>query len=167
MLGEGSYLTALRPGAKGPLETIYAGMPGGGEDLVLQHSEQSEFPDARLDAHSDWFVRARFSAAGRSMTVSYGHGSPYVYAVYEGGSAQVTFARDAEVWAGPETGTGSDQDDRCLSPFSAGGSDQADRRLFPLSTLGVTVAPGGSGGVISIVKDLESVAPTLPSRSVA
>jgi endoglucanase Acf2 len=155
-LGEGSYLTALPPGAKGPPKTIYktdrvpgptptnrwwsslawlpfserqfphplavqaetgglrvfypgnrihvtektifAGMPGGGEDLVVQHSEQPQFPDARLDAHSDWFVHARFAAADRSLTVAYGHGSPYVYAVYEGGSPQVTFGRDAEVW---------------------------------------------------------------------
>lgn len=184
VLGEGSYLTALPPGAKGPPETIYqterstgptptnrwwsslawlpfserqfphplavqaessglrvfypgtrihvtektifAGMPGGGEDLLLQHSDQSEFPDARLDGHSDWFVRARFSAGGRSMTVSYGHGSPYVYAVYEGGSAQVTFARDAEVWAGlSETGPGS---------------ERPERSQFPSATLGVTVA---------------------------
>ncbi len=156
-LGEGSYLTALPPGAKGPPGTIYktervpgptptnrwwsslawlpfserqfphplavqaetsglrvfypgnrlhvtektifGGMPGGGEDLVLQHSEQAQFPDARLDAHSDWFVRVGFAAADRSMTVAYGHGSPYVYAVYEGGVPQVTFGRDAEVWA--------------------------------------------------------------------
>ncbi len=80
-------------------KTIFAGMPGGGEDLVLQHSEQARFSDARLDAHSDWFVRARFAAADCRLTVSYGHGSPYVYAVYEGGSPQVTFGRDAEVWA--------------------------------------------------------------------
>jgi len=178
VLGEGSYLTALPPGARSPPETIYktehvagptptnrwwssltwlpfserqfphplavqcergglrvfypgnrihvtektifAGMPGGGEDLMLQHSEQAEFPDARLDAHSDWFVRACFSAAGRSMTVSYGHGSPYVYAVYKGGSPQVTFARDVEVWATfPQTGTGTDRPDRSQSPFAA------------------------------------------------
>jgi endoglucanase Acf2 len=184
--GDGSYLAALPPGAKGPPETIYktdrvlgatptnrwwsslawlpfserqfphplaiqassaglrvfypgdrihvtektifAGMPGGGEDLVLQHSEQDEFPDARLDGHSDWFVRARFATAGRSMTVSYGHGSPYVYALYEGGSPVVTFAREAEVWAKTE------------SAKKGTSTDRPDSSQFPYSTLGVTVA---------------------------
>ena len=77
---------------------------------------------------------------GRSMTVSYGHGSPYVYAVYEGGSPQVTFARDAEIWA-PKTGTGSDQDDRCLSPFSVLHRARRHRRrqaLRPVRATGST-----------------------------
>lgn len=106
-------------------KAVFAGMPGGGEDLLLQHSEQDEFPDARLDGHSDWFVRARFATAGRSMTVSYGHGSPYIYAVYENGSPVVTFAREAEVWAKTgwaKTGTGT---------------DRPDSSQFPCSTLGL------------------------------
>jgi endoglucanase Acf2 len=83
-------------------KTIMGGMPGGDnrEDLILGHSEQSDFPDARLDGHSDWFVRARFAVPGKSMTVSYGHGSPFVYALYEGGSPRISFAREADVWSG-------------------------------------------------------------------
>ncbi len=122
---EASGLRVFYPGNRIQVteKTIFAGMPGGREDLVLQHSEQAEFPDARLDNASDWFVRVRFSAAGRSMAVSYGHGSPYVYAVYEGGSPQITFAREPDVWAG-ETET--------ASPRPA-------RSQPPSATLGVTV----------------------------
>ena len=82
---------------------IIAGMPGGGQDLVLGHSAAAKFTDARLDAFSDWFVTARFAAETASMTVSYGHGSPYVYATYEGGNPTVTFASPPVVWDKSET----------------------------------------------------------------
>ncbi len=85
--------------------SIMAGMPGqGGDDLVLGHSAQADWPDARLDAASDWFVRARFASGNNKLTVSYGHGSPYVYALYEGGSAKVTFGREATVWSAAKDG---------------------------------------------------------------
>ena len=58
---------------------ILGTMPLDDEDLILGHSAQDEFPDARVNGFSDWFVNARFAAAGRSMRVSFGHGSPYVY----------------------------------------------------------------------------------------
>jgi endoglucanase Acf2 len=76
--------------------------PGNGDDLILGHSAQDEFPDARLDGFSDWFVTARFASGPRSMTVSYGHGSPFVYALYEGGDARVRFAKPPKVWFGDE-----------------------------------------------------------------
>ena len=34
------------------------------------------------------------------MKVSYGHGSPFVFATYEGGNPEVTFAKTPKVWAG-------------------------------------------------------------------
>ena len=73
-----------------------------GDDLMLGHSAQDEFPDARVDGFSDWFVTARFAAGQRSMTVSYGHGSPFVYALYEGGNPRLTFAKPPQVWSGDE-----------------------------------------------------------------
>ena len=39
---------------------------GNGDDLILGHSAQDEFPDARVDGFSDWFVTARFAAGERS-----------------------------------------------------------------------------------------------------
>jgi endoglucanase Acf2 len=83
-------------------DAITGAMPAGGDDLVLGHSAQDEFPDARLDGFSDWFVSARFAAGSHAVTVSYGHGSPFVYALYEGGDPRVTFPKPPRVWSGDE-----------------------------------------------------------------
>ena len=92
------------PGIRSTRDAIFGFMPaGGGDDFVIGHSAQGEFPDARVDGFSDWFVRVLFAAGPRRMTVSYGHGSPFVYASYEGGTARVTFARAPKVWAGGES----------------------------------------------------------------
>ena len=79
---------------------IYGTMPDGGDDVVLGHSAQSDFPDARVNGFSDWFVSARFATEGGSMRVSFGHGSPYVYAHFEGGSARLTFGQPPRLWSG-------------------------------------------------------------------
>ena len=79
---------------------IMGGMPGKDEDLVLGHSGVAEFPDARLAGWSDWFVTASFAAAGKEMLAAYGHGSPFVYATFKGGSPKVTLCAEPKVWAG-------------------------------------------------------------------
>lgn len=80
---------------------IFGFMPAdAGEDLLLGHSGQTSFPDARVDSFSDWFVTARFGPPAQGMSVSYGHGSPFVYALYDGGSPRLTLARAPEVWSG-------------------------------------------------------------------
>ena len=79
---------------------IMGNMPGGGRDFVLGHSAAREFPDARLAGWSDWFVTASLAADGGSMRVSYGHGSPFVYALYERGEPVLTFAETPTVWSG-------------------------------------------------------------------
>jgi len=82
---------------------VFGFMPAGGEDdFVLGHSAAAEFPDARVDGFSDWFVRVRFAEGRSALTVSYGHGSPFVYALYEGGTPRLSFARPPEVWSGSE-----------------------------------------------------------------
>ena len=91
------------PGITANRDGIFGAMPSGtGDDLLLGHSAQDEFPDARLDGFSDWFVSARFAAGQRGMTVSYGHGSPFVYALYDGGDPRVTFPQAPRVWSGDE-----------------------------------------------------------------
>jgi len=70
------------------------------KDLVLGHSQCEEFPDARVDAFSDWFVCAMFARGDRQMRVSYGHGSPFVYAKFTGGGATVRFDAPAQLWSG-------------------------------------------------------------------
>ncbi|MCY3021396.1 MAG: glycosyl hydrolase [Planctomycetota bacterium] len=79
---------------------IFGPMAAGKNDLVLGHSARARFPDARLQDFSDWFVTASFAADGKGMKVTCGHGSPYVYAVYEGGDPTLSFANAPEVWAG-------------------------------------------------------------------
>jgi len=79
---------------------IMGGMPGGGDDLVLGHSGVAEFPDAKLAGWSDWFVTAAFASDGKEMRVSYGHGSPFVYATFSGGKPKVTLCAEPKVWAG-------------------------------------------------------------------
>jgi endoglucanase Acf2 len=80
---------------------IFGFMPiNTGEDLILGHSAQDEFTEARLDGFSDWFVRAAFTSDSKQMLVSYGHGSPYVYARFEGGSARILIKKPYQIWAG-------------------------------------------------------------------
>ncbi|MBM4033849.1 MAG: glycoside hydrolase family 81 [Planctomycetes bacterium] len=79
---------------------IMGGMPGGADDLVLGHSGVAEFPDAKLAGWSDWFVTASFAVDGKEMRVSYGHGSPFVYAMFKGGSPKVTLCAEPKVWSG-------------------------------------------------------------------
>ena len=89
----GNSITANR-------SAIFGFMPEKGADFVLGHSAVAAFADARVERFSDWFVTARFGAAGKGMSVSYGHGSPYVYAVYDGGEPMVTFTKPTKVWSG-------------------------------------------------------------------
>jgi endoglucanase Acf2 len=83
---------------------IFGFMPAGSkDDFVIGHSEQTEFPDARVDGFSDWFVSVSFAAQQRHLKLSSGHGSPFVYALYEGGGPQLSFARPPVVWSGSES----------------------------------------------------------------
>jgi len=89
------------PDIKGTPAAIFAFLPEpGGDDLVVGHSACETFAEARVDGFSDWFVRAAFGDGTSRMVVSYGHGSPFVYAVYAGGGARVTFAQAPTVWSG-------------------------------------------------------------------
>ncbi len=81
---------------------IFGGMPGGTNDLILGHSAQAKFPQPLVDGFSDWFVDVLFAEGQHQMRVSYGHGSPFVYATYEGGQPRVLFAKAPQVWSGDE-----------------------------------------------------------------
>ena len=80
---------------------IFGGMPGGkSDDFILGHDGQQEFPDARVDDFSDWFVTLRFAAGEKKLAVSYGHGSPFVYALVENGNVRISTQKPAQVWSG-------------------------------------------------------------------
>jgi endoglucanase Acf2 len=91
----GATLTANKIGIMGEMPAANSG-----QDFILGHSRQAVFPDARLHDYSDWFVTASLAEGGRRMRVSYGHGSPYVYAVYEGGGPRLAFRAVPRIWSG-------------------------------------------------------------------
>ena len=69
-------------------------------ELTLGHSAAEKFPDARVESATDWFVHLLFADGRRTLRVSTGHGSPFVYALFEGGGAAIRFDADPKVWAG-------------------------------------------------------------------
>jgi len=72
----------------------------GGHDLILGHSAVATFTEARVAGWSDFFVTTRMGEAGRGMTLTFGHGSPYVYADYAGGEPVVIFKSPPTIVAG-------------------------------------------------------------------
>ncbi|MBN1421906.1 MAG: glycoside hydrolase family 81 [Planctomycetes bacterium] len=76
---------------------VFAGMT---RDLVLGHSKADEFPDARVDGFSDWFVSLLFVRGDARMRVTYGHGSPFVFARFSGGGAAIRFGDAPRIWSG-------------------------------------------------------------------
>jgi endoglucanase Acf2 len=89
------------PGAHlGASKHAIAGM--GGQDLVLGHSAVASFAEARVAGWSDFFVTARLGEAGRGLTVTFGHGSPFVFAEYAGGEPAVLFKTPPTVISGDE-----------------------------------------------------------------
>jgi endoglucanase Acf2 len=82
-------------------------------DLILGHSAVARFDAAPLAGWSDWFVRARFTAGDASMEVSYGHGSPFVFATFGGGDPVVRFPSPPEVFHEGAGVLGVCRDRRC------------------------------------------------------
>lgn len=80
--------------------SILASMPNNSADLTIGHSNVAAFDEARVEAYSDWFVTVRFGDLKKGMSLTYGHGSPFVYAQYRGGAARIVFAQKPEIWAG-------------------------------------------------------------------
>ncbi|NBI30090.1 glycosyl hydrolase [Chengkuizengella marina] len=71
------------------------------DDFVLGHTGTSTFQDTRVDDFNDWFVTNESRNGSSVLSVTYGHGSPYVFAEYEGGNPQLSFPSTApNVWYG-------------------------------------------------------------------
>lgn len=80
---------------------LFGVMPAGEmADLVLAHSQAKSFPDARVAGFSDWFVTTAFDSGSNGMKVSFGHGSPFVFATYHGGEPVIKFGRAPKIWFG-------------------------------------------------------------------
>lgn len=91
-------------------------------DLILAHSAVPRFDAARLSGWSDWFVRARFEKGDASMEVSYGHGSPIVFATFRGGDPVVRFPSPPEVFYEAGGVLGVCRDRRCYLLVGPAGS---------------------------------------------
>jgi endoglucanase Acf2/chitodextrinase len=74
--------------------------PNGNDDLIIGHSATANFADTRVDGFSDWFVTNVSASGGSSLKVTYGHGSPYVYAEYTGGTPRIMFPAVPVIWSG-------------------------------------------------------------------
>lgn len=81
-------------------------------DFVLGNSAASGNFTAKVHDYSDWYVTTRMEAGAGAMDVTFGHGSPYVFANYTTGNPTITFsthttapvaARTPEVWSGNST----------------------------------------------------------------
>lgn len=75
---------------------------GGGRqgDFRLGHAAAAGFPEALCGGYSDWFVTVVFQTNNATLRASFGHGSPYVYCLYEGGQPVVTFSQEPRRWSG-------------------------------------------------------------------
>jgi endoglucanase Acf2 len=79
---------------------IFGIMPGETDDFVIGHSGVAKFSESRVDGFSDWFVSALFEFEGKRLRTSFGHGSPFVFATFEGGNPTLTFGAAPRVWSG-------------------------------------------------------------------
>jgi endoglucanase Acf2 len=87
----------------GTKDAVFGFMPERvADDLILGNSAVEKFDEARVAGFSDWFVTARFGETDKGMSVSYGHGSPFVYAVFDAGAARISSGKAVQVWAGSE-----------------------------------------------------------------
>jgi endoglucanase Acf2 len=119
-------------------------------DLILGHSAAPRFDAARLAEWSDWFVRARFEAGGASMEVSYGHGSPIVFASFRGGDPLVRFPSPPEVFYEAGGVLGVCRDRRCYllvgpasSHWSGVGSAELRNSLGESGRFALALLPDG------------------------
>jgi endoglucanase Acf2 len=79
---------------------IFGIMPGETDDFVIGHSGVAKFSESRVDGFSDWFVSALFEFEGKRLRTGFGHGSPFVFATFEGGNPTLTFGTAPRVWSG-------------------------------------------------------------------
>ncbi|MHC5144942.1 MAG: glycosyl hydrolase, partial [Planctomycetota bacterium] len=101
-LAMGAQSDGLRVSYPGPSMDVYATgyIAPFQNEFVLGHSNTASFPSALVDGFSDWFVDVLFAQGSDQMRVSYGHGSPFVYAQYQNGGAKITFDSTVTLWSG-------------------------------------------------------------------
>lgn len=69
-------------------------------DICIGHSNMPELQNALCAGYSDWFVTAAFEKQDTGMRMTFGHGSPYVFATYKNGEPVLSFSAVPRIWAG-------------------------------------------------------------------
>ncbi|TXK85002.1 glycosyl hydrolase [Paenibacillus sp. N3.4] len=70
-------------------------------DFTLGSTATGTFPETKVDGYSDWTVSMLWNnGAGGSMRVTTGHGLPFIYSTYAGGTPKLTFSSVPTVWSG-------------------------------------------------------------------
>ncbi len=69
-------------------------------DIVIGHSAESSFPDAKLADNSQWFITAEFASNEAALRTTFGHGSPFIYCRLKRGKPVLSFAETPQVWSG-------------------------------------------------------------------
>jgi endoglucanase Acf2 len=87
----GSHITANKA-------AIFGSMPGGGSDFIIGHSQAAQFPHPNVASFSDWFVTLHFATNQQSLSLSFGHGSPFVYGTIIGGDPDIEFPAPPQIW---------------------------------------------------------------------
>jgi endoglucanase Acf2 len=133
-------------------------------DLILSNSAVARFDDARLAGYSDWFVTARFAAPGKAdagMDVSYGHGSPFVFATLTGGDPIVRFPAPPEVFHESSDGSvvGVCRDRRCWLLVGAVGSRWTGMGSASLTNAAAEGAQGTRAVTIALLPDGQRTEP--------
>ena len=95
-------------------------------DFVIGHSEMEEFPSARLAKYSEWFITSEFKKVGASLSLTFGHGSPFVFGKITGGNPRITFTDQPMVWATKENVLGVTVRGNHYGFFGSKGSQWSD-----------------------------------------
>jgi endoglucanase Acf2 len=74
----------------------------GAGDFVIGHSGVNSFRQSDFDGASDWFIDVRLAEGEKQLRLSFGHGSPFVFARHAGGDPVVRFQGAPEIWSGHE-----------------------------------------------------------------
>ncbi|WP_078551650.1 glycosyl hydrolase [Bacillus alkalicellulosilyticus] len=69
-----------------------------GTDFLIGHSRTNRFEHSLVDDYNDWYVRGLLEDGSNKMRVTYGVGSPFIFAEYEGGTAQLSFDIEPRIW---------------------------------------------------------------------
>ncbi|MFN9825281.1 MAG: glycoside hydrolase family 81, partial [Planctomyces sp.] len=85
------------PGITANQAAIFGHIGAPGSDLILGHSEVTDFPQAVVESFSDWLVTARMQQGQHSLLLTFGHGSPFVYAICEGGNPTISFNKPPQI----------------------------------------------------------------------